>query len=139
MYSEDNLLYVLTMLEAVEKIQLYTAPFKSADAFFEADNQMHFHAVSHLLLAIGEESKKIESGLKELYGNIPWKSLAGLRDRLAHNYRGTDYDLVYAVVREDLPVLKTALVSMLQHIDYDPAALDAALSSSYYRHLGYLK
>lgn len=60
MYSGDNLLYILTILEAIEKVLKFTGRFQSAKGFFEADDQLYFHATTNLLLAIGEESKKIE-------------------------------------------------------------------------------
>ena len=64
MYSGDNLLYVLTILEAIEKVQKFTSRFRTAKEFFDAEDQLFFHASTSLLLVIGEESKKIEKNLK---------------------------------------------------------------------------
>ncbi len=105
MYSGDNLLYVLTMLDAAEKVDQYTARFQSAESFFEEEDQLYFHAVTHLLLAIGEESKKLDDGLKQKFSGVPWKSIAGMRNRLAHDYRGIDYHMVFSVARQDLYTL----------------------------------
>ena len=73
MFSGDNLLYLLTMLEAIEKVERYTMPFDDAQDFFQKDDQLHFHASSHLLLAIGEESKYLEkpfvTNIRKYLGN----------------------------------------------------------------------
>jgi uncharacterized protein with HEPN domain len=139
MHKGDNLLYILTMLEAIEKVFLFADRFDSSKSFFETEDQLFFHASSHLLLAVGEESKKLDNELKLSYPDIPWKAIAGMRDRLAHDYRGINYDLVFSVAKQDLPPLKDALINMLNLIDFDPFELEAALSSDYYKHLKFLK
>lgn len=139
MYSGDNLLYLLTILEAIEKVFKFTGHFQTAVEFFETEDQLYFHATTNLLLAIGEESKKLEAGLKDEFPAIPWHAIAGMRNRLAHDYRGIDFFMVFSVATNDLQELKQALIQMIKHIDYDPAELDAALNSDFYTHLDYLK
>ena len=96
MYSGNNLLYVLTMLEAIEKVSIFVSKFKDAPSFFQADDQLYFHAVNSLLLAVGEESIKLEADLKKEFEEIPWSAIAGMRNRLAHDYRGIDFNLVFS-------------------------------------------
>lgn len=139
MYNGDNLLYILTMLEAIEKVQRFSSKFVTAEDFFNAEDQLYFHASTHLLLAIGEESKKLEDDLKQQFSAIPWRAIAGMRNRLAHDYRGIDFQLVFSVIRQDLPELKKALVDMLPLISYDKAELEVALQSPFYKHLSYLR
>lgn len=138
MYSGNNLLYILTMLEAIEKISIFVSKFKNAPSFFKADDQLYFHAVNSLLLAVGEESKKLETELKDEFPNIPWSAIAGMRNRLAHDYRGIDFNLVFSTATKEIPVLKSVLIQMLKMIDYDKGELEAALNSSFYSHLKYL-
>jgi len=139
MYSGDNLLYILTMLEAIEKVRKYTESFQSAEEFFDADDQLYFHATTNLLLAIGEESKKLEKDLKNEFLAIPWNAMAGMRNRLAHDYRGVDFYMVFSVASNDILDLKQVLIQMLESIDFDPKELKAALDSDFYRHLAYLR
>lgn len=139
MFNGDNLLYLLTMLEAIEKVKQFVSPFKNAHDFFQKDDQLHFHAVSHLLLAIGEESKKLEKGLKDASPEVPWKLMAGMRNRLSHDYRGIDFNLVFATVAQEMEPLKMALTKMMHSIDYDSGELEAALNSQFYKHIGYLR
>ncbi|MCF8243727.1 MAG: DUF86 domain-containing protein [Saprospiraceae bacterium] len=139
MFSGDNLLYLLTMLEAIEKVKQFISPFANARNFFYKDDQLHFHAVSHLLLAIGEESKKLEKGLKEAFPAIPWKLMTGMRNRLSHDYRGIDFNLVFATANNEMEPLKLALLKMIEMMPFDKGELEAALNSQFYKHLGYLR
>lgn len=56
MFSSKNLTYVLTMLEAIEKVLFYTEEFEDEESFFQANRQLNFNATTNLLIAIGEES-----------------------------------------------------------------------------------
>lgn len=133
-YSEKNILYILTVLEAIEKIQLYVNGYKNATDFFDANNQMTFNAVCHLLLAVGEESKKIEEALKEEMGLINWEEIARMRNRIAHDYRAIDKEVVFEVVQKDLPVLKQVLLMMIKFVEPDSSKLNGVLLSEWYQH-----
>lgn len=139
MYSGKNLVYLLTILEAIEKIWIYANDFQDAETFYQANEQMNFNACQTLLLAIAEESKKIEPDLKAAQPEIPWEQIAGLRNRLAHDYRGTNPEISFEIIRAYLAPLKTALVEMLHQIEYENQALLNALDSPYYKHLSYLR
>ena len=86
MYEKKNFTYILTILEAIEKINIYTKSIKDADEFYAYNDQMNFNACQILLLVIGEEAKKITQELKEEHDSIPWNLISGLRNRIAHDY-----------------------------------------------------
>ena len=127
------------MLEAIEKIKIFVSKFNDAPSFFKADDQLYFHAVNSLLLAVGEESKKLEAELKKGFEEIPWSAIAGMRNRLAHDYRGIDFNLVFSTATVEIPILKSVLIQMLKMIDFDKGELKAALNSPFYSHISYLK
>jgi uncharacterized protein with HEPN domain len=58
MYSDDNLVYIFTMLECIEKVFIYAADHSDANELAWANDQQAFNAIWALLLVIGEESKK---------------------------------------------------------------------------------
>lgn len=62
-------------------------------------------AVLHELLVLGEAAKRLSAGFREEHPDVPWKAIAGMRDRLLHGYDDVDLDLVWKTVDEDLSVL----------------------------------
>jgi uncharacterized protein with HEPN domain len=131
-------LYILTILESIEKINIYAQPYKSAEEIFESNDQLSYNAVCHLLLAIGEESKKIEDTVKEEIAIVSWDVVAGLRNRLAHDYRGIDPNLVYHIVTNELEPFKQACISLLKIVSIQKSDLKKLVKTFWYRHLGYL-
>ncbi len=63
---------------------------------------------------IGEASKKVSPDLKNRYPNIEWKAIAGMRDRLIHDYFGVDHDIVWDVIRNKIPDLHNTLLEILK-------------------------
>lgn len=138
MYDSTNMLHILTILEAIEKIFIYAQDFDNEEDFYSANKQLNFNATVNLLIAIGEENKKIDSGLKTSTV-INWKNVSAMRDKIAHNYRGVDESLVWNIIQEYLPKLKIALVEVIPKIENHQLYLQEALESQYYEDLGYLR
>ena len=138
MYSEKNLLYILTILECHAKVEIYTQDTKSALQLFEANDQLNFNAVVRLLHIIGEETQRIELALKNEFPHIPWAQIAGTRNRLVHDYRGIDYEVVWEIAKNYIPNLAQTCENMISKIDFEKEMLKIALSSPYYTHLSHL-
>jgi len=138
MYSDKNLIYIFTILEAIEKISLYTKEFEDDEAFYYANNQMNFNAVVSLLIAIGEENKKIDSAIKSEI-EFTWNDISKMRDKISHNYRGINPYMVWDIIQNPLQVFKQLLISILPKVNDFKEALDDALKSDFYLNLGYLK
>ena len=58
---------------------------------------------------IGESSKSIPAQVKRRYRDIPWSAMAKMRDRLAHGYFAIDYEIVWKVIKEELPPIKNKI------------------------------
>ncbi|MCK4807234.1 MAG: DUF86 domain-containing protein [Candidatus Aegiribacteria sp.] len=63
---------------------------------------------------IGEASKNIPDRIKRIYPEVEWKEMARLRDRLIHHYFGVDYEIVWGIVNENIPILKIQMMEILQ-------------------------
>ena len=73
------------------------------EAFF-ADRKTQ-SAVLHQLLILGEAVKRLSAGFRTAHPEVPWKLIAGTRDKLIHFYEGVDLDEVWKMVTADLPRL----------------------------------
>jgi len=138
MYSDKNLIYIFTILEAIEKVFLYTKDFKDDEEFYETKDQLYFNAVTNLLIAIGEENKKIDDQIKNDFIFI-WNDISKMRDKISHNYRGISPYIVWDIIQNSLPGYKQILLDILPNIEDYEDSLKEILTSQYYRHLDYLK
>ncbi len=68
-------------------------------------NEMLALAVIHLIEIIGEASKSVSEEFREQHPEIPWELIAGTRNRLAHGYIDVDLDIIWTIVKKDLPGL----------------------------------
>lgn len=63
---------------------------------------------------IGEATKKVSDDFRAQHPLVEWRAMAGMRDRLIHDYFGVDYELVWDVVRNRIPELRRQVASMLE-------------------------
>ena len=138
MYSDKNLIYIFTILEAIEKLFIYTENFQDDEEFYESENQLYFNAVTNLLIAIGEENKKIDEKIKKDY-SFSWNDISKMRDKISHNYRGISPYIVWDIIKSSLESYKNVLIEILPNIEDYEESLNEALNSGYYKHLCYLK
>lgn len=66
---------------------------------------------------IGEATKNIPAEVRNQYPDIPWRSMAGMRDKLSHQYFGVNLEVVWKTSTEDLPQLRTKLQIVLEKIE----------------------
>lgn len=77
------------------------------------DDETLKRAVVRSLEIIGEATKKIPADFKVKWGSIKWKNMAGMRDRLIHDYMGVNYSIVWDVLKNKIPELTQQIHEVL--------------------------
>lgn len=110
--SKEPLAYIQHILDECNYI-LSVSKDLSKDAFLEDDTLKR--AISRSLEIIGEASKKIPADFKYKWNNVQWKNMAGMRDRLIHDYHGVNYSIIWDVVKNKIPELQNQIVKVLDY------------------------
>jgi uncharacterized protein with HEPN domain len=79
---------------------------------FTADTKTNF-AVVRALEIVGEAAKRLPAELKDRYPDLPWRDMAGMRDKLAHDYFGVDLLVVWETATLEAPSLEAEIRSVL--------------------------
>jgi len=110
MSERDYKLYIQDILNSIEKIIEYTKSMSSEEF---SNNDMTIDAVVRNFEIIGEASKNVPENVTSLHANIPWREMAGMRDKMIHEYFGVDLDILWKTIKTRLPELKL----LLENID----------------------
>lgn len=89
------------MLDAARK----AASFVDGKRRNDLEDELLSLALVRLLEIIGEAAKSVSEETKRRHPDVPWRLMAGTRDRLIHGYFDVDLDIVWAILTEDLPPL----------------------------------
>jgi uncharacterized protein with HEPN domain len=112
--KRDSRLYLDDIFETIEKIENYVEGLTFEE--FSEDSKT-VDAIVRNFEIIGEATKRIPTETKEKYSEIPWKMMAGTRDKLIHEYFGVNSQVLWKAVKEDLPPLKRSIKRLLQKMD----------------------
>lgn len=104
------LLYLKDINDSIKSIEIFIKNM-SFEQFISDDKTSS--AVIRKLEIIGEATKKIPKNIQEKYPQIPWKDIAGMRDKLIHAYSDVDLKLVWKTIQIRVPELKSFLEKML--------------------------
>ena len=107
----DPLLYLDDILEAIGKIKRYTEGM-SFDDFLGDEKTVD--AVIRNLEIFGEAAKHIPDDFKALHPDVPWKEIAGMRDKLIPAYFGVDLSLIWYTVQNELDELERSIKKLLE-------------------------
>lgn len=107
--------HVQDMIECCERIILFSRD--ASDQELLSEQTPLRGAVLHDLMILGEASKHVPSVWVSRYASIPWKRIAGMRDKIVHYYFGIDEEITLTTIRTSIPEVLPQLRSMLAEMD----------------------
>lgn len=113
MKKRDYRDYIQDILDAIGDIESFVKGMEFNE--FTRDRKT-VNAVVRSIEIIGEATKKIPKSLKDKYPDIPWKKMAGMRDKLIHEYFGIDLEILWKVAKDELPPLKPLIKKILNDL-----------------------
>jgi uncharacterized protein with HEPN domain len=105
--------FLQDILEAICQLEKMTQYLSFAE--FSTKIEIFLSAVK-LIEIIGEAVKNIPDEVRVNYPNIPWKNIAGMRDKLVHEYWAIDEKVVWKVIQNNLPQLKKIIISIIEKL-----------------------
>jgi len=107
-------LYIQDILDCFKAIEGFLGNMSFTE--FQNDDKTA-SAVVRKFEVVGEAAKNIPDAVREKYPEIPWKEMAGLRDKLIHFYFGVKYDLVWQTAKTRIPQLVPMMNEVLKELD----------------------
>ncbi len=110
--SKDPIEYLRHILDECKYIMSVITEDITKDDFLA--NETTKRAVIRSLEIIGEATKKIPDDFKIRWKEIHWKNMAGMRDRLIHDYLGVNYSIVWDVIKNKIPDLYKQIIKVIE-------------------------
>ncbi len=103
--------YLKDILDSIEKVNQFIQDMNYME--FKQDDKT-IYAVIRAIEILGEASKQIPKEMKRIFPDVPWREMAGMRDKLIHNYFGINIEVVWKTAIQDIPPLKPLIESIIK-------------------------
>ena len=109
--AREFLDYVADIQEAAQNISHFIAGMTWTQF---AQDQKTIYAVVRAFEIIGEAAKKVPPSVRKRHAKVPWKQMAGMRDKLIHEYFGVNYQVLWKTAQEDIPPVQPLIAKVLE-------------------------
>ncbi|MEM1562100.1 MAG: DUF86 domain-containing protein [Candidatus Bathyarchaeia archaeon] len=113
MRKRDYRDYLQDILDSIKDIEDFT---RNVDFEDFARDRKTINAVIRSIEVIGEAAKHIPKSIRDKYPSIPWRKMAGMRDKLIHEYFGVDIKILWKTIKKDIPPLKPLIQNILESL-----------------------
>ncbi len=112
--NRDYNLFIKDILDSINKTEKFVGAITYEDFFLDEKTRS---AVVWQIHIIGEATKNIPKKIRDKYKDVPWSAMAKMRDKIAHFYFGIRYEIVWKVIKEELPKIKPKIENILKDIE----------------------
>ena len=105
--------YIDDIIQSAEDAEMF---IEDLDYSAFSKDKKTINAVIRSLEVMGEAAKKIPARVKKQFPDIPWKEMSGIRNKLIHEYFGVDLEIIWNVLKEELPAILPLLKDMKRDI-----------------------
>ena len=103
--KEDSI-FIEHILDSINAIEEFS---KNLDKVGLMSDRLRQSAIVREIEIIGEAVKNISESLKNKHQEIEWKEITGTRDKMIHHYFGVDLNIIWEIIKKDLPILKVKI------------------------------
>jgi uncharacterized protein with HEPN domain len=107
--KRDESVYLSHILDAIARIEEYLQEVDE-ESFYQ--RPLVQDGVIRQIQIIGEAVKRLSLELRDKYPHIPWQDIAGMRDKVVHDYFGLDMEEVWLTAKNDIPMLKAEVLKI---------------------------
>lgn len=109
MNKKTDLAFIQHILDSINAIEEFS---KNISKKKLVSNRLKQSAIVREIEIMGEATKNISEQLKHKYKKVEWKDIAGTRDKMIHHYFGVDLNIVWDIVKKDIPILKKSIIEI---------------------------
>ncbi|HLD15231.1 MAG TPA: DUF86 domain-containing protein [Candidatus Nanoarchaeia archaeon] len=109
MTEKNDLVFIYHILDSINAIEEFSRGLSKEELI---SNRLRQSAIIREIEVIGEAVKNISKNLKKKHEKVEWKRTAAARDKMIHHYFGIDLDIIWNIIKLDLPLLKKQMITI---------------------------